>query len=166
MKKPKKEMHGLQGMTFGAMDAIINVIGIVIGLGVIGNKVAVVIGLLVAGIANSLGNSAGFHVSEETEGIHTRKEVWQSTLMAFVGTFATTFILLIPLLLFELSTAILICAGLGVVCIILLATIIGNISGFTKRQTCKLMCEYVALAALVIVIAYFVGNVASSFLEI
>ena len=40
MKKPKKEMHGLQGMTFGAMDAIINVIGIVIGLGVIGNKVA------------------------------------------------------------------------------------------------------------------------------
>ena len=161
----KKENHGIQGATFGAMDAIINVLGIIVGLGVIGDRVIVVVGLLVAGIANSLGNAAGFHVSEETEGIHTRREVWLSTLLSFIGTFAVTIILVLPLLFFSLSQAMIVSVIGGMVIIMLLGLFNGRHMGHNKKQTVSLIIEYLALSVVVIVIAYYLGLFASSMLN-
>lgn len=160
----KRENHGIQGATFGAMDAIINVLGIVVGLGVIGDRTIVVVGLLVAGIANSLGNAAGFHVSEETEGIHTRREVWLSTLMSFVGTFSVTIILVLPLLFFSLSQAMIVSVIGGMIIIMLVGTFNGRHMGHNRKQTVSLIIEYLALAVVVIVIAYYLGMFASSML--
>jgi hypothetical protein len=161
----KRENHGIQGMTFGAMDAIINVLGIVVGLGVIGDRVIVVVGLLVAGIANSLGNAAGFHVSEETEGIHTRKEVWLSTMLSFIGTFAVTIILLLPLLFFGLSQAMIISILGGVLIIVLMGMFNSRQQGHGRKEAMSLIFEYLALAFVVIIIAYYLGMFASSMLN-
>ena len=161
----KRKSHGIQGMTFGAMDAIINVLGIIVGLGVIGDRVIVVVGLLVAGIANSLGNAAGFHVSEETEGIHTRKEVWLSTLLSFVGTFAVTIILVLPLLFFGLSQAMIISVLGGMAIIVLMGIFNGRHMGQGRKETISLIFEYMVLAVVVIIIAYYLGGFATAMLN-
>ena len=161
----KREKHGIQGMTFGAMDAIINVLGIVVGLGAIGDRAIVVVGLLVAGIANSLGNAAGFHVSEETEGIHTRREVWLSTILSFSGTFAVTIILVLPLLFLSLSDAMVTSVMGGMAIIVLMGIFNGRQQGHGRKATISLILEYVALSVVVIVIAYYLGMFASSMLN-
>lgn len=153
----KKEYNGAQGMTFGAMDAIINVIGILIGLGVVGNKLTVILGILIAGIANSFGNAAGFHVSEETEGIHTRKEVWKSTIQAFLGTFIVTFLLVIPPLILELFTGIVISVVIG------MGLLMGLGCYVSKRVKnigmIHLASEYTLIGIAVIIVSYLLGNV-------
>jgi len=161
----KNVSHGIQGATFGAMDAIINVLGIIVGLGVIGNRAVVIIGLLVAGIANSLGNAAGFHVSEETEGIHTRGEVWLSTIMSFSGTIIVTIVLVLPLLFFGLSQAIAISVLGGMTIIVLMGAFNGRQSGNGKKGALSLILEYLVLAVVVILIAYYLGGLASAMLN-
>ena len=148
-------------MTFGSMDAIITVLGIIVGLGVIGNRSAVFIGVLVAGIANSFGNAWGFHISEETENVHSRREVWMSTIMSFFGTLVSTLILLIPVLIFPLSTAIAASVAVGVAMIAMIGVFVSRIQGIGPHGCCKLVLEYVGISMLVIVIAYYLGQFAS-----
>jgi len=163
-KRKGRKNHGIQGMTFGAMDAIINVLGIMVGLGVIGDRVVVVVGLLVAGIANSLGNAAGFHVSEETEGIHTRREVWLSTVLSFAGTFTVTVALVLPLLFFGMSDAMITSVLGGLAIIVLMGIFNGRHAGHGRREIISLIFEYVALAVAVIIVAYYLGLFASAML--
>jgi hypothetical protein len=155
---------GAQGMTFGVMDAIINVIGILIGLGVVGNKLTVILGILVAGLANSFGNAAGFHVSEETEGIHTRKEVWLSTLQAFAGTLIVTFILLVPPLILDLFTGITISVVMGITFLVSMGVFVGKRMKFKRGQILHLALEYTVIGIVVIIASYFLGYFVLGFL--
>jgi hypothetical protein len=155
--------EGLQGITFGAMDAIINVLGIVVGLGVMGNRTAVFVGILVAGVANSLGNAWGFHVSEETEDMHTRREVWMATGMAFLGTFAVTFVLIAPLLLFPLQQAIAATTVMGIGLIIAVGVLVSRVQGLGTMESARLVLEYVGVSMLVIFAAFVLGTYASEF---
>ena len=156
-----KRIHGLQGMTFGSMDAIITVLGVIVGLGVIGDRTAVFVGILVAGIANSFGNAWGFHISEETENMHTRREVWMSTLFSFTGTLISTLILLMPVLLLPLGQAMLASVLIGVAMIILIGLGVGRIRGLDSPGCLKLVVEYVGISLVVIAIAYVLGQFAS-----
>jgi hypothetical protein len=159
MKRNGKKFDGSHGMTFGSMDAIINVVGILAGLGVVGNKAAVILGILIAGVANSFGNSAGFHVSEETEGIHSRKEVWSSSIHAFFSTFLVTLVLLVPPLILDLSAGILISIVMGIALLVGLGLFVGRRSGLNKNEMLKIITEYVTIGISVIVISYVLGNV-------
>jgi hypothetical protein len=157
----KRKDHGLQGMTFGMMDAIINVVGIMIGLGVMGNKLAIFVAILVAGIANSLGNAAGFHVSEETEGIHTRKEVWTSTVLAFLGTFSVTVMLLLPLLFLNLAEAVASGVSIGIFLLLVLGFVVSRRLKCSRSEMLRMMLEYLLMGVIVIVVAYYLGLFAS-----
>ena len=154
----KKGYDGAQGMTFGVMDAIINVIGILIGLGVVGNKMTVILGILIAGLANSFGNAAGFHVSEETEGIHTRKEVWLSTAQAFIGTISVTFLLLMPPLFLDLVTGTIISVIIGITLLVSIGVFVGRRMNYKKNQIIHLALEYTATGIIVIIVSYLLGN--------
>lgn len=160
----RRKATGLQGITFGAIDAIINIVGITTGLGTIGNRTATIIGLLAAGIANSFGNAAGFHVSEESEGIHSPREVWISTLLSFLGTFIFTFILLTPLFLMELRNAIISCWIIGILSIISLGVWVGKTLKLKKSEIVKLTAEYLVICMSVILLTYFIGKYFSSFI--
>jgi VIT1/CCC1 family predicted Fe2+/Mn2+ transporter len=156
-----RRIHGIQGMTFGSMDAIIMVIGVVVGLGVTGNRTAVFIGVLVAGISNSFGNAWGFHISEETENLHSRREVWISTVLSFSGTLLTTFILILPVLLLPLSLAIAASVLTGLVLIVLIGLLVSRIRKLGRGGCLRLLLEYVGISLLVIVVAYYLGQFAS-----
>ena len=152
-------------MTFGVMDAIINVVGILIGLGVVGNKVTVILGILVAGLANSMGNAAGFHVSEETEGIHSRREVWMSTAQAFVGTFSVTLLLLAPPFFLDLFTGTMISLVMGISLLLGMGVFVGKRMKCSRKEIVHLAIEYTITGILVIIASYFLGSIVIGFLE-
>ena len=56
------------------------------GLSATNNRLILLVGIITCGLADALGNAAGFHVSEETEEYHTRREVWKSTILCFLST--------------------------------------------------------------------------------
>ena len=162
MKRPKNKLDGLHGFSFGTIDAVINMLGITMGLSVIENKTALIIGLLAGGIANSFGNAAGFHVSEEAEGIHTKREVWESTFMAGIGTFFPSLILLVPLLLTDLATAVPIIAVLGIFLVVIISVVIGKRLKYKSREIFDLSVEYVSVCLAVILVTLLVGRFISS----
>jgi hypothetical protein len=94
----KVSRHGVQGATFGVMEASIMMLGVLLGLSVTQNKIVIIIGILSAGVADALANAASFYVSEESEKIHTKKEVFRSAKMCFLGTVGTVAAIAVPLI--------------------------------------------------------------------
>ena len=80
MSKEQENEHGygMEGVAFGLTDGIICFLGIIIGVAEATQNVRlVVIAGIVSGIADALGNSIGFFVSQSTERgvqIHHKKE--------------------------------------------------------------------------------------------
>ncbi len=153
MAETKK--YGIQGATFGIIEATIMMLGVILGLSVIHDKSILILGLVAAGVADSVANAAAFHVSEETEGIHTRKEVWKATIMAFFGTTIPVILMLIPIIFLPLNQGIIAAAVIAV----LLISIIGN---FVAKQADKnklhIILEYLGMALIAVIVSYSAGR--------
>ena len=61
-------------------------------------------GILTIAVADSLSDALGMHLSQESDKKNSQKDIWMSTLMAFLAKllFASTF--LIPIFVFSLRT--------------------------------------------------------------
>lgn len=62
--------------------------------------------IIVIAIADAFSDALGIHISKESEGIHTTREVWESTISTFLFKFVFALTSIPPILLFYLSTAI------------------------------------------------------------
>ena len=153
---------GLQGATFGVMEATIMVLGVITGLSVLGNKLLLIASILIIGLSDAFANSAAFHVSEETETKHSKKEIIKSTLFCFFGTFLTFGVLVLPFILlpFELKYLIVLTWILALVLIILLANFIAQLN---KKNRLKLIVEYVLIGVVVSVLCYFLAGLIKRF---
>jgi hypothetical protein len=64
------------GFSFGLTSGIITTLGLMVGLSSGTHlKLAVIGGILTIAIADSFSDAMGIHVSEESENIHTTKEI-------------------------------------------------------------------------------------------
>jgi len=151
----RKHHHGYQGITFGVMEAAIMMIGVMLGLSVTKDKFVIILGVLVAGVADSLANAAAFHVSEETEIFHKRKEVLKSTFFCFLGTLVTVVVLLLPMVFLQLEKAIIAAIIIGVLIMILLGVFVSRMN--KKFVGYKLAFEYLVIGALTVIICYLLG---------
>jgi len=150
MKKPWKI-----GLSFGLTSGIITTLGLMVGLhSGTHSKLVVIGGILTVAIADAFSDALGMHVSEESENKKT-KDIWESTISTFFFklVFALTFI--IPVLLFELLTAIVISVIWGLLMIAILSF---NIAKKQKRTTWKVIAEHLIIALVVIVITHYVGG--------
>jgi len=150
--------EGMQGATFGIMDGIITILGVMWGLSVTQNKFILMIGILTAGLADSFANAAGMHVSQETEAAHRRREVWKSTIFCFVATFLVAVILTAPLIFFSLKTAIIISALIAVTLLVNLGYFVAEVR---HRKPISLILEYTFIGIAVSVICFGLGNLVS-----
>ncbi|MCW4019635.1 MAG: VIT1/CCC1 transporter family protein, partial [Candidatus Bathyarchaeota archaeon] len=67
-KQEKEHGYGVEGLAFGLADGIICFLGIIIGVAEATQDVRMVmISGIVGGIADALGNSFGFFISQSTE---------------------------------------------------------------------------------------------------
>ena len=119
------------------------------------SKLVVIGGILTIAIADAFSDALGIHVSEEAENKHTAREIWESTIATFLSKliFALTFV--VPLLLFELSTAVIVSIiwGLSLLCIFSF-----YIAKEQKIKPFGVVMEHLVIALVVIAVTHYVGG--------
>ncbi len=149
--------HSLKtGFSFGLTSGIITTLGLMVGLhSGTRSKLVVIGGILTIAIADAFSDALGIHISEESENKHTTKEIWESTLSTFLSKFIVALTFIIPILLLQLSAAI-------IVSIIWGLSLLGIFSFLLAREQkvrpWKVVIEHLFIAAVVITIAHLVGD--------
>ena len=151
MKQPFKT-----GFSFGLTSGIITTLGLMVGLhSGTHSTLAVIGGVLTIAIADAFSDALGIHISEETEDHNTTKEVWESSISTFLTklVFALTFI--VPVLLLELTTAIIVSIIWGLSLLGILSFIVAK---GKKEKPWKVILEHLCIALVVIVITHYAGD--------
>ncbi|MDH3382274.1 MAG: hypothetical protein OEL54_06180 [Flavobacteriaceae bacterium] len=144
-----------KGFSFGVTSGIITTLGLMIGLNAgTHSKLVVIGGILTIAVADALSDASGMHVSEEAEAKHTEKSIWESTFATLLSKFVFALTFMVPVLLLELSTAIVVSMiyGLG-----LIAVTSYFIAKKEKAKPMKVVSEHLLLMVLVIILTHLVG---------
>ncbi len=139
-------------MTSGAITTLGLMVGLHSGTH---SRLAVIGGILTIAIADAFSDALGIHVSEEAEHVHTEREIWASTIATFISKLFLALTFMIPVFLFELSTAILVSVVWGLTMLTLISWKIARKQGNTPW---KVITEHVGIAMAVIVITHYVGD--------
>ena len=149
--------HSLKtGLSFGLTSGIITTLGLMVGLhSGTNSQLAVLGGIFTIAIADACSDALGIHISEESENNHHEKEIWASTIYTFLFKFLFALTFVVPILLFQLTTAIIISVvwGLSMLCIFSYFLARGQ-----KTNPWKVVIEHLAIALLVITLTHFVGD--------
>ena len=145
-----------KGFYFGLTSGIITTLGLIVGLhSGTHSRLVVLGGILTIAIADAFSDALGIHVSEESENKHTEKEIWESTFSTFFSKFVFALTFIIPVLLFELFTAIIISVIWG---LSLLGIISYKLAKEQKAKSWKVVTEHLVIGLIVIVITHYVGD--------
>lgn len=147
------------GISFGLTSGVITTLGLMVGLhSGTHSKLAVLGGILTIAIADAFSDALGIHVSEEFENVHTKKQIWASTISTFISKFIFALTFVIPVVLLELPLAILVSVvwGLGALSVLSYKMAISQ-----ETKPWKVITEHLLIAFAVIVITHFVGDFVS-----
>ncbi len=149
------------GFSFGLTSGIITTLGLMVGLNSgTHSRIAVLGGILTIAIADAFSDSLGIHISEESEGKHTNKQIWQSTISCFLSKFIFALTFVIPVLLFELATAMLVSIAWG---ILALSALSYKLAKDEKVRPWRVIGEHLLIAVVVIVATHIAGMAISTF---
>jgi VIT1/CCC1 family predicted Fe2+/Mn2+ transporter len=144
------------GLSFGLTSAIITTLGLMVGLhSFSGSRSIILGGILTIAIADACSDAFGIHIAEESETIHTKKEIWVATVATFVTKFGFALTFIVPIVVFELDLAI----NIGVIWGMVIMTILSySIAQDQQESPWKIIGEHVAIALLVVFVTHFVGD--------
>jgi len=144
------------GFNFGLTSGIITTLGLMVGLNSsTHSKLVVIGGILTIAIADALSDSMGIHMTEESEYKHTTKEVWESTFSTIFFKFIFSSIFIIPILLLELTKAIVISIMFGLYLLFMNSFIIAREQ---NSSPWKIIGEHLIIAVLVIIATHYIGH--------
>ena len=148
------------GLCFGLTSGVITTLGLIIGLhSFTGSKLVIIGGILTIAVADAFSDSLGIHISEESEGKHSEREIWESTITTFLSKFGCAITFIAPTLLFELETAIIVSTIWG---LLLLSVLSYYIASEQKTKPWKVIAEHVIIALIVISITHYIGDLLSA----
>ena len=146
----------LTGLCFGLTSAVITTLGLIIGLDSFSSSKTVVIGgVLTIAIADAFSDALGIHISEEANNSHTDKEVCESTFVTFTAKFLFALTFIIPILLLELPTAIIVSVIWGMAVLAFLSRTIAKLS---NDKVFNVVGEHLGIAMIVVVLAHYIGD--------
>ena len=151
------------GLSFGVASGVITTLGLMVGLNAgTSSKMVVLGGIITIAIADSMSDAMGIHMSEESENVHTAKEIWISTITTYLVKFIIALTFAVPVLLFELQTAVLmsIVWGLG---LITLSSYLA--AKKQKKGAAWPIAEHLFVTVLVIAATNFVGGAISDLFQ-
>ncbi|MEM7826728.1 MAG: hypothetical protein QXQ40_00710 [Candidatus Aenigmatarchaeota archaeon] len=153
--------HSLRiGFSFGLVSGVITTLGLMVGLhSGTHSKLVVMGGILTIAVADALSDALGIHFSEESENKHTTKEIWESTLSVLFFKFIFSLTFIVPILLFQLSTAIVVSAIWGLFLVVIFSFYTAKEQG---RKPSRVVMEHLIIALVVIVITHYIGDWISS----
>ena len=144
------------GFIFGLTSGTITTLGLMVGLHAgTHSKIVVLGGILTIAIADAFSDALGIHISEEAENKHTTKDIWESTISTFLSKFVFALTFIVPILLLQLSTAIIVSVVWGLSLLGLLSFCIAKEQ---KVKPWKVIMEHIVTALVVIVITHYVGD--------
>jgi predicted membrane protein (TIGR00267 family) len=166
----------LESVAFGVTDGCICFLGIIVGVARATSDIrAVIIAAVAGGIADALGNSVGFFVSQTTERtvqlnetngedhglVHTEKEVYLSGVATFLATVAVLGLLLFPFAFFTIWPAVAIATLTSIVIAFLLGCYVGRLTG----RPFKTGIKYASVTAFGAAVSYGVGELLNIWLN-
>ena len=153
--------HSLRiGFSFGLTSGIITTLGLMVGLNAgTHSRIVVIGGILTIAIADAFSDALGIHISEESESKHTPKQIWTATLATFFSKFIFALTVIIPVLLFELATAVLVSVIWGLSMLFVFSY---RMAKEQDKPAWKVVTEHLIIALVVIAATYSVGNWVSS----
>ncbi len=150
-----------KGFSFGLTSGIITTLGMIVGLNSGTHSRAVVLGgILLIAIADSLSDALGIHIAEEAEKGTTTREVWRSTFSTLLSKLVVASTFIIPVLLLQLSTAIVVSVLWG---LSLISVLSYHIAKRKNIKPYKLVAEHLIIAILVIIITHYIGELIATF---
>jgi predicted membrane protein (TIGR00267 family) len=167
----------LESIAFGATDGCICFLGIIVGVArATSNIEAVIIAAVAGGIADAMGNSVGFFVSQTTERtvqlnasngeehdhVHTEKEVFMSGVGTFLATVAVLGLLLLPFAFFTIWPAVAIASLTSIVIAFVLGSYVGRLG---TTHPFKLGIKYAVVTAFGAAVSYGVGELLNIWLN-
>ena len=151
------------GISFGLVSGVLTTLGLLIGLGVsTQSKAAVIGGILTIAVADALSDSFGVHLSQESSGTSTKRSVWEATFSTFFSKFFIAISFLIPVILFDLKTSVLVSVLWGLFLIGSLSILISKSNGDRKREILGVISEHLVLFLIVVSSSYLVGYLIES----
>jgi VIT1/CCC1 family predicted Fe2+/Mn2+ transporter len=148
------------GFSFGIPSGIVTTLGLMVGLNSITQSYLVVIGgILTIAIADSFSDALGIHFAQESENHVSHRDVWKSTVFTFLSKFIFSSIFVIPVLIFELTIAIIISVMIGLYLIFLTSLIIARRRNDNPLIVCS---EHLIIAIFVIIITHYAGILISN----
>ncbi len=164
--------YRMEGIAFGMVDGMILCLGLTIGVAeATSSSNLVIITGIIGGLANALGNSIGFFMSQSAERglqihettehgvttrVHSKKEIFINSAFSFLAAIATLIILVSPFVLFDILTAVTLTFLLGAVLSFILGTYVGKLSRENAYWT---GLKYAVLAIVGAVISHIVGDI-------
>jgi VIT1/CCC1 family predicted Fe2+/Mn2+ transporter len=149
--------HSLKtGISFGLTSGIITTLGLMVGLASgTHSRLAVMGGILTIAIADAFSDALGIHVSEESENVHSQREVWESTIATFLTKFVFALTFMVPVLFLPLLSAVAVSVLWG---LSMLGIFSFNIGRGEEEGPWRVVGEHLLIAVAVIVITYYVGT--------
>lgn len=148
------------GISFGLTSGIITTLGLLVGLSAgTSSRTAVLGGIFTIAVADSLSDALGIHIAEESEGVHTPREVWTATLATFLAKLLTALTFAIPVALLDLDAAVVVSIVWGAAALTGLSV---NLARSQETRARPLILEHLGVAALVVAAAHGVGLVVSA----
>ena len=144
------------GFSFGLTSAIITTLGLMVGLhSGTRSRLAVIGGILIIAIADAFSDALGIHVSEESESVHTPKEIWEATGSTFISKFIVAITFVVPVMFLDLGVAIIVSITWGLA---LLSIFSFYLARLQKEKPWKVVGEHVLIAITVIIATHFAGE--------
>ncbi len=143
------------GLFFGATSGVITTIGLITGLNSGTQSIAAVLGgILVIAVADSMSDALGIHLAEEADPATDHEHVWQATITTFLTKFVFAISFAIPLLLLPLGLAVIVSISWGMLVIIVLSYFLARSQ---NESPWSIILEHLGIAILVVILSHFIG---------
>jgi VIT1/CCC1 family predicted Fe2+/Mn2+ transporter len=143
------------GIFFGTTSGVITTLGVIVGLNAgTESLVAVVGGILVIAVADSMSDALGIHLAQESDADISDRQVWAATFSTFFAKFLTALSFAIPFALLSLEVAILVSVAWGYLIIGLLSYRLASEQGM---KPLSVIAEHVVIATFVIFASHAIG---------
>jgi len=144
------------GLCFGLTSGVITTLGLMVGLYSSTKSQFVVIGgILTIALADSLSDSMGIHIAQESEKQNSKREIWEATIYTLLNKFFFSSIFIIPVLLLDLQKAIILSILIGLYLVTITSI---SIARERKENPWHIVIEHLTISIIVIILTYYVGS--------
>jgi len=143
------------GLFFGATSGVITTLGLITGLNAGTQSITAVLGgIFVIAVADSMSDALGIHLAEEADPATDHEHVWQATITTFLTKFVFALSFAVPLLLLPLGPAVIASISWGMLVIIVLSYFLARSQ---NESPWLIILEHLGIAILVVGLSHFIG---------